>query len=206
MLLIIVVGEVRSSRINAREELSVSHNGIVVKTGVMAGAGAGLPAAWPIALVAAGHSRHMSPALDVVEIAGAVPAPGVEAGVGEDGGPETRGHFYPCGRASQVSWQCLARQRFQTAHHLHRDAPVVHVEHPRVLDAVHVPLETVELQARLGEVRVGLAARLEMMEILAGKLDVHINVPGDEVGQLDGPQAGPGLQLVVDAEPGCRLV
>ena len=81
MLLIIVVGEVRSSRINARQELSVSHNGIVVKTGVVSGTGARLPAGWTVTLVAAGHASHMSPALDMVEIAGAVPAPGVEAGV-----------------------------------------------------------------------------------------------------------------------------
>ena len=69
------------SRINAGEELSIAQNGIVVKTGVVSGTGARLPAGWSVTLVAAGHASHMSPALDMVEIAGAVPAPGVEAGV-----------------------------------------------------------------------------------------------------------------------------
>ena len=125
--------DVKSSWIDAREELCISQYGIVVKTSVVPRTGAGLPAARLVTLVAPRHARHMSPALDVVEIAGAVPAPGVQAWVGDDWGPETWRYFYPGGLLAQVVWQALARQGPQTAHHLHRDAPVVHVEHPRVL-------------------------------------------------------------------------
>ena len=42
---------------------------------------AGLPGPGTVALVAAGHAGHVSPALDVVEVAGAIPPSGVEARV-----------------------------------------------------------------------------------------------------------------------------
>ena len=78
---VVVVTVTEISGINLREKFRVSLNGIIVEAGVVAGLAAGLPGPRTVALVTAGHAGHMSPALHMVEVARAVPAPGVEAGV-----------------------------------------------------------------------------------------------------------------------------
>ena len=67
-----------------------------------------------------------------------------------------------------------------------QDCLVVDEEHARPRHPVPVAPEVVQLEALPGQVAVRRAARLVVVQLLAREADVHVDVPGDEVAELDG--------------------
>ena len=79
---------------------------------------------------------------------------------------------------------------------------MLHEEHAGPGHAVHVEAEAVQLQPRLGQLLVRAAAGAEVVEVLGGEVHVYVDVPGDEVAELDRAERRARLQLVVQSEAG----